>query len=297
MDIKGFGYARKSPDEKEDTKTSIDNQITLIKKTFKENGWVLVKIFIDENISGYDRTRKEFLSMIKELYESPDVSIIGVKEQDRFCRDSSFFTDVLKAFQLREKKLYSCMQKKFLSHDDLGDSVRALMDGNYIYDQKKKAELVLEQKQESGKPTFRPPFGYKSNFKFNPSGSKIPIDKSKKIFDWILNKKDAEIVLSVISDYVNKRDYRVILKEYKITKGKYYRIIKNANNGLYSGFIYYVRKFRDDEKVVIRTEEIKYKSDHPHLISPELFNKINGGDKMAEEETETTETTEEKEEF
>jgi len=272
--IKGFFYARKSPDDKEDTKTSIDNQVSLGIKRFEENDWELVKIFIDENISGSDRNRPEFVKMMNEIYSSSEVNIIGVKEQDRFCRDPAFFMDTLSNMGIRGKKLYSCMQSKFLSDEDLGDSVKALLDGDYIKQQRKKADVLLSQKKDAGKPTFRPPFGYMANFKFNSRGEKVSLDKSKNVYDWIISEKEAIMVSGVVWDYLNSISYRATLLKYHIPKAKYYRIIKNSCNGLYSGFIYYIRKFKDPDKKIVRTEEILYPSDHPKIISDELYSKV-----------------------
>jgi len=255
---KYFGYARKSLDDKEDTKTSINNQVEFIKKTAKELNVELVKVFIDSNISGSDRERKEFLNMEKEIYSS-DVKGVIVKEQDRFARDSSFFRDKLIDFDVRGKKVYSAMRKKFLSFEDLGDMVTSVVDDNYIVIQRKKADLLMEQKKDNSMPMFRPPFGYK-----------MGNDKNFKV-----SKRQSEIVNQVLQDYVNKVHYKIILKRYKISRGIYDRIQENAWKGIYSGFIYYVRKHKDSNKKIVREEEIKYKGTHKPIISEELFNQIN----------------------
>lgn len=271
--IKVFGYARKSPDDKDDTRTSIENQIKLIKRTAEENSWNLIKIFVDESVSGSDRDRKEFVKMISELYPS-DVEILLVKEQDRFARDSSFFRDTLVDFEAYKKKLYSCMRNKFISHDDLGDMVHAMIDDNYVLDQRKKALVSLNQKKDECKPIGNPIFGYKYNYKFNPNGDKVPINKTLEINEWIKIKKDAEIVLGVLSEYTQSVDYKATMQKYKINKSKYYRIINNAKNGLYSGFIAYQRKIKDSNKNIVRVEEIKYKGNHDPIISEELCQKV-----------------------
>jgi DNA invertase Pin-like site-specific DNA recombinase len=258
MKDKAFGYARKSPDDKEDIKTSIDNQIQLIKKVADELNVELVKIFIDENISGSDRLRKEFCKMRDELYIS-DVNIVIVKEQDRFARDNAFFEDTLTDFQAHGKKLYSCIRKKFVQVDDLGDMVTSMIDGNYVKSQRRKAEILFEQKVEKHLPISRPPFGYK-------------MDKQS---NFIINKKDAEIVKSVVLDYVSDIDCLVTLKKFRITKGKYYRIIRNSKEGIYSGWIIYKKRFKDSNKKIVRVEKIKYLGTYEPIISEELWRKVN----------------------
>ena len=256
--INCFGYARKSPDDKEDTEKSIANQISLITNFCKERGWNLVKIFVDKSVSGSDRKRKEFIEMIEYIKNNQDVSIIVVKAQDRFARDSSFFSDTLYDLDVRSKKVFSIIKDNFISHDDLGDMVHSILDGSYVYDQRKKSKVLFEQKRELGLPTIKSPFGYKNNEK-----------------TWIIDKKKAEIVKIVCSDYINSINFKETIAKCKIDKNKYYRIIKNCNNGLYNGYIFYVNKIRDSNKVVIREEEVKYKGQHPSILDEETFKKLN----------------------
>jgi len=253
---KYFGYARKSPDEKKDMKTSISNQIELIEKFSKDQNIELVKIFIDPSISGSDRQRKQFLIMIKQLYKS-DIEGVIVKDQDRFARDSSLMRDSLFDFQAYNKKLYSIMKGRFLSIDDFGDLVSAAVDDNYVLTQRKKTLILMQQKIDRGMPMCRNPFGYKYG-------------KSK---NWVIDKKASVIVANVISDYVNSVNYKETMRQNKITKGKYYRIIKNAQHGLYSGYIYYIRKHKNSSGKFARKEEVKYKGSHDPIISEELWQK------------------------
>jgi len=270
---KAVGYCRKSPDDKEDTQTSIENQKKIIIETSKKLDLELVGIFVDLQISGSDRNRKEFLNMMKVVYGS-DVEIILVKAQDRFARDTAFFMDTLDIMNGLNKKLYSCIENNFVSSDNLGDNLRSFIDGQYVRDQRKKAEVVLSQKMDEGKPIGNPIFGYKYNYKFDSSGSKVPIDSSLEINEWIIETKQAKIVLSVISDYVNNVNFSATIKDLGIDKSKYYRIIKNAKMGLYSGFTYYVRKHKSPTKEILRVENITYKCRHKIIISDELFNQV-----------------------
>jgi len=159
-----WGYARKSPDDKENTESSINNQKNLYEKFLNENSVESAGIWIDKNVSGSDRYRKGFSEVLNEIivYKEKNedvVCILWVKHQDRFARDSSFFGDTLKDLEARNIKVYSSMKGGFLSSDDLGDSVTALMDAHYIRTQEKKARILQEQKRELGLPSFNAPFG------------------------------------------------------------------------------------------------------------------------------------------
>lgn len=271
--IKVVGYCRKSPDEKEDTKTSIDNQKKIISDTCEKNNWELVGMYIDEQISGSDRNRKEFLKMIAYVYGS-DVQVIVVKASDRFARDTAFFIDTLDTMKALDKKLFSCIENKFVNSDDLGDNLRSFIDGQYVKDQRRKADLLLQQKMKEGKPIGNPIFGYKYNYKFNSAGNKVLIEPSLQMNDWIIDEKDSKIVLSVLSDYLNNVNFATTMKDLGIPKAKYYRIINNASSGCYSGYICYERKHRDPDKKILRVENVFYKGTHKPIISEEMYKKI-----------------------
>jgi DNA invertase Pin-like site-specific DNA recombinase len=262
--IEVYGYARKSPDDKEDTQTSIENQIKLFNKTCLEKNWKLVHVFIDSNVSGSDRDRKEFSRMLKEFY-SNDVKFILVKEQNRFARDSSVMRDTLIDINARNKAVYSILKGGFLSHEDLGDSVTAVVDDYYILSSRKKAESTFTLKRDEGLPPTVAPFGYKNN---------------KKTKSWDIVPKEAELVRKVCEDLILKINYKQTLKNLNLSPGKYYRIIKNIKNGVYLGLIYYERKIKDSNKTILRIEKVSYKGIHEPLITKELFDKVNEMQKM-----------------
>ena len=263
------GYGRKSPDDPEDTKTSIDNQKKAYLKTCEENNWKDMGFYFETQISGSDRTRPEFLKFLKILLET-DINIGVTKAQDRLGRDIPFILDILKKLKNRDKKIYSIIQRRFLDRDNLEDIFKGVIDERYITDQRNKADLLLEQKKSEGKPIGNPIFGYKYNHKFNSSGKKVPIDKERDIDEWIIEKPASKIVLRVVSDYLQNKDYKATMKDLKINKSKYYRILKNAKNGLYSGQICYQRKFKDPDKSVARIDEVNYKGTQEKILETPL---------------------------
>jgi DNA invertase Pin-like site-specific DNA recombinase len=257
-----FGYCRKSPDDKNKTQISIANQVSLIETTCKEREWKLVEIYIDNNLSGGDRNRKEFTRLIKDVIlfkkeHSEDEVYILVKEQDRFARDSAFFSDTLRDLDVRFIKVFSIIKNNFISYEDLGDVVKSVVDADYIYSQRRKSIVLFKQKQERGLPPIKAPFGYKN------------IKKT-----WVIDNKKAKIVQIVCSDYTNSINFKETIAKCKIDKNNYYRIIKSCRKGLYNGFIVYVNKIRDSNKIIVREEEVKYKGLHEPIISEELFKKI-----------------------
>lgn len=274
-----FGYSRKSPDDSEDTDRSINNQEEIIKINCSGRNWKLQQIFSDKNISGSDRNRKGVHDAIQSatIYkkENPEKEVyLVVKDSKRFARDSSWGIDTLKDLNVYGVKVFSIMDNSFLDHTDLGYRIKSNVDEQPIYDGKIHAKTTQELKKNKSLPCIPAPFGYKYNWIKDSKGSKRPLDKTQSLESWVIDKKDSKIVLNVLNSYVNSVHYKDILKENKISVGKYYRIIKNAKNGLYSGYIYYSKKVKDSKGKVIRTEEVNYKGTYKPIISEELFEKI-----------------------
>jgi len=255
-----YPYERKSPDDKENTDRSIENQRELIKNTCIGKEWKLVdKNFSDKNITGSDRSRKGLNQCMTEarkykiLNPKDDVYII-VKEQDRFARDSAFMKNTLKDLDAYGVKVFSIIKNDFLDADDLGDSVTSLMNEQLIVQGRKKAFILRDQKIEKKLPCIPAPFGYKY--------------KNKQ---WVADNNNFKIVLNVINDYLNNISYKETLLNNKINRTKRDRIIFNAKKGLYNGIITFENKIKDSNKKVIRTEIIKYKGTYQHLLTEELF--------------------------
>jgi DNA invertase Pin-like site-specific DNA recombinase len=258
-----FSYARKSPDEKEDTERSINNQEDLNKTLALGKGWKIKNFFSDKNISGSDRDRKGLKECIdsakKYKVANPNDNVyILVKDQYRFARDSAFFQDRLKDLDAYGVKVFSVVKNDFLSHDDMGDNVLSLFSQETIKKGRKDALILQEKKIRENLPCIPAPFGYKYNKEKN----------------WSIVKKDSKIISSVVNGYLNKIDYKKTIKELKINSTKYYRIIKNFEKGLYSGFCTFSKKYKDSQGKVVRQEEITYKINCEPIISEEIYNQV-----------------------
>lgn len=260
--IKAFGYARKSPDDKEGTESSILNQTKMIKKTVEERNWELIDIFIDKNISGSDRGRKGFNDM-KRRAIAEKVEILAVKDQDRFARDHAFFSDTLQDLDAHQIRVFSILKNNFLSHEDLGDVVTAVVDSNMIVKSRIKTHQLYSDKKEEGLPSFVSSFGYKF-----PKGKNV-------VKNWIIKEREAEIVRQVCSDYLNKASLKETIVRLKINKPLYYRIIRTARKGIYNGWIFYVKKFKDSAGNIVRTEDVLYKGKHEPILDEKTFKMLN----------------------
>lgn len=252
--VEYFGYSRKSPDDKQGTETSIKNQNDMHSLICQKNNWNLNSIESDRNMSGGRIDRKGILLQIQRCKEfkklNPETEVyLGVKDSKRFARNNSFFKEVWEDLDKENIRIFSISKNSFLDYSDIGDRVIGVVDEQIIYDAKKYAKLTQELKISQGLPCIPAPFGYK-------------YDSSK---NWTVVKKEADIIRSVVSDYLNKCDYKAILKDYKISKGVYYRILRNTKMGLYSGYVVFMNKGK----------ETRYKGVHEAIISEELWRKVN----------------------
>lgn len=247
-----FGYSRKSPDDNVNTETSINNQNNLIKITCHNKNWKLVSIEEDKNVSGSREDRKINIQIERaeeHKKDNPkDEVYILVKDSKRFGRKNSFFEKVWKRLEKNGIKIFSISKNDFLNYSNIGDRIIGAVDEQAIFDGKNYAKLTTQLKISQKLPSIPAPFGYKYG-------------KDK---NWIIDKKASKIVLDVIEKYTQSVSYKQIIKENKITKTKYYRIIKNANKGLYSGNITYYSK---------ENGKIEYNGTYPKIIDMELFNK------------------------
>ena len=88
--IRAVLYLRLSNEDegktKEELSESIKNQELMLTNYAKEQGYVIVGVYNDEDWSGADSTRPEFNKMIKEC-ELGNVDVVVAKTQSRFARD------------------------------------------------------------------------------------------------------------------------------------------------------------------------------------------------------------------
>jgi len=254
-------YVRKSPDDKEGTETSISSQIKLGENFAQTHNLNLLpeNVFIDKNISGSDRNRKSFMDMYNRAVKG-EFKIILIKDQDRFARDTSFFSDTLIDLEAYGVKVFSIMKNDYISAYDLGDMVTSVVNSNDVIKARAKAKMFFEQKMNESLPPFISPFGYK----FSKTKPK----------NWIIDTKQANIVKIVCSDAVSGINYKETLKNCQINKSLYYRILKNASKGVYSGIICYQKKVMDSKKNIVRTEEVKYNGTYEHILDSNTFNQV-----------------------
>lgn len=243
-------YARKSPDDKEDTEQSIINQDKLFDRTCLEKNWKIVNHFYDRNISGSDRRRKGLMECI-EYAKYHGIKIIVVKDQSRFMRDASFFRDTLINLSNEGIIVFSCMKNDYLNVRDLGTRILSMVDEQKVIEGQQYAEESMERLKSENKPIGRCVFGYNPIVKFSRG--------RYRTVGWKISPKQANIVKKVVEHHKAKKPLNAFLKQVRVNKSVYYAIIRNYENGIYHGYVAYYKRIKNAEGFIVRKELVKYK--------------------------------------
>lgn len=158
-----YGYARLSRDEDNRTKESLEVQQSLIRSYAKENNLNLIKVFVDDNVSGYTFDR-EGLNKLKELIKEDKVDVLLAKDLSRIGRHNAktlFFLEFLKEYNVRLVLINEDYDSKEDDDDIIG--IKTWYNERYIKDISKKIKAHIKHKQKEEGLVIIPPFGYMKN--------------------------------------------------------------------------------------------------------------------------------------
>ena len=74
---------------------SIINQKGMLSSYCESRNWEIYDIYCDDGITGLEKNRPEFKRLLADC-ESGKVNTVIVKEQSRFCRNTSLVDEILK---------------------------------------------------------------------------------------------------------------------------------------------------------------------------------------------------------
>lgn len=182
-----------------DESESIQNQKSMLVGYCVEKGWDIYNIYCDEDYSGADSQRPDFLRML-EACEKNKVDIVLCKSQSRFSRD----------MEIIEKYLHNRFLEwgvRFISlvdHADTNDvgnkkarQINGLVNEWYLEELSDNIRKTLQNKRKNGEFTGSfAPYGY----------LKDPEDKNHLIID----DKTAPVVRNIFEWYVQGWGYRKI---------------------------------------------------------------------------------------
>lgn len=244
---------------------SIDAQVRAIKEYCRKEGYTLIKIYIDEAISGTSiDDREEFLQMIEDS-KKKEFNHVIVHKFDRFARNR--YDHAIYEKQLNENgvKLISVLEQ--LNDSPEAVILKSVLTGmNEYYSLNLAREVRKGQKENALKCVHNggiPPLGYD-----------LTTEKT-----YIINEEEAKAVKLIFKMYLEGRGYANIADELnslglKNKLGKPFRKISIRDtlcNEKYTGNFIFGKK---DKKGRLTDKEIRIENGIPAIISKEDFEKV-----------------------
>ena len=185
------GYVRLSNDDKlVGESNSIATQKKILERYFKEHGFIGLRFYVDDGVSGVTFEREGFQSMLADIKAGKIVRVL-VKDMSRFGRDYlqvGMFTDIL----------FPSLGVHFVAVNDGVDSkrgenefaaIRNIFNEMYARDTSKKIRATWQNKGRNEHLTVLPPYGYITN-----------PDNSKR---WIVDEEAATVVQKIFSLFMD----------------------------------------------------------------------------------------------
>ena len=158
-----FGYARLSRDDDKE-QNSLKNQKGIIQEYAKQQGYDIINIIEDDNISGMTFDR-DGLSILKDLIDAELVDIILVKDLSRLGRHKAYSALFINYLNQKGIKAISVTENIDTSNenDDILIGFKQIINEQYSKDLSRKIRAGMKQKQKKEGLVIIPPFGYYKN--------------------------------------------------------------------------------------------------------------------------------------
>lgn len=156
-----YGYSRISRDEdKENYDTIITQNKIIARFSITEIGHSVIKVFEDDNISGYTFNRNG-LNKLKQLIEDGQVDVLLTKDLSRIGRHNAktlLFLEYLEEHNVRIILIHDNYDSDKDDDDIIG--IKTWYNEKYVKDISKKIKANLKEKQEETGLITKVPFGY-----------------------------------------------------------------------------------------------------------------------------------------
>jgi site-specific DNA recombinase len=188
-----------------DDSESIQNQKNLLMRYAIDKGWDIYKIYSDDDYSGLDKDRPEFLQMINEA-EAGKFDIILCKHQSRFTRDMELVEKYLHnkfiEWGIRFVTVVDGVDTKD-KHNKKSRQINGLINEWYCEDISESIKAVFRSKQQQGK--FIGAFATYGYVKDPNDRNKIIIDEEaaavvRKIFNLYLQGHGTQHIAFILND-------------------------------------------------------------------------------------------------
>lgn len=274
---------------------SIQNQKSILTEYCEKNNWKIQGIYCDEDMSGADKTRPEFLRMLEECKKG-NVDIVLCKTQSRFSREIETVEHYIHG-KFTEWGVRFIGLLDYVDTEDVRNKksrqINGLINEWYLEDLSENVKKTLRHKKEQGIYTGS----------FAPYGYKLLKETPGKLF---IDDESAEIVRRIYSMYEQGAGYVKIAQKlnqegilspyrYKQQNGSKFKthnekitscvwnestVRSILKNEVYSGTLVqgktetvsYKSKMR---RKIDETDYIRTKNAHEPIIEPKAWKEIN----------------------
>jgi len=259
-----FGYYRVSTDEQAKEGKSIEAQTRICRRWAKDNDFVILEEFADEGKSASTLNRPALQDMLSKCKEG-EVNAIIVLDTDRLARNTLDHLTIKALIEKKNIQLISISQPLIDNSPEgnLIDTIVASVNQFQSQITGRKTSKVMEEKAKLGWYPAPVPLGYKNIVNPNPTCSLdkniVALDEEtapyiKQAFE-LYSLGDQS--LSSIAKFLNGKGVRSPLGN-KIHRSHVGQFLRNE---------FYIGKFK--------WKKISHKGNHPKLITPTLFEKVN----------------------
>ncbi|MBU5676803.1 recombinase family protein [Alkaliphilus sp. MSJ-5] len=198
-----YGYSRISRDEDKENYDAIVTQNKMIEEySITEIGYKVVKIFEDDNVSGYTFNRSG-LNKLKALIEAGQVDILLMKDLSRLGRHNAktlLFLEYLEEYNVRLILIHDNYDSSTDDDDIIG--IKTWYNERYIKDISRKIKANLKMKQKEDGLITKVYFGYERD----PNNKhKLVIDEEaasivRKIFQLYIGGYGGRMIANILQD-------------------------------------------------------------------------------------------------
>ena len=194
---------------------SIENQQAMLEKHVNEKGWVVYKVYVDDDFTGTNFNRPGFQEMMSDI-EDGKINCVITKDLSRLGRnyiEAGRHREIFADYGVRYIALHDNHDSENAGQNNITVPILEIMNENYAAEISRKVRYTKKLMAEQGKfANSRPPYGY----------LKSPEDKHKLIVD----ENVAHIIIRIYDLYLSGTLARAIADMFNsdgiVTPNAYY---------------------------------------------------------------------------
>jgi len=285
------GYVRLSRDEDKENISSINSQIDIINEYASDRNWVVSKIYIDDNFTGYNFNRPDFSEMM-DLIEEGKIKVVITKDLSRIGRNNGKVLVLIDKLIELKIRLILITEKNggldILEDDQDMLGIKTWYNEMYVKDISRKIRTNMASKQKKGELIMGNFYGYVKERVGDKVTLKIDEDIAP-VIQLIFKLYIAGNGYKRICDHLTEKGYPTPSEYIRLKHEERGRVFKNTSTKLWqthmiqrviSGDVYigtlttnkrHAMKIKGKQEKVPFEKQYKFVSNHPAIISKENF--------------------------